>query len=381
MRIDKGVSALLGLCTEQRRALHAMPEGGFKEWETQKYVMERLALCSPDSLEKMAGTGVRAVWRVSGEAETVALRADMDALFTEEHSGADYASKNPGLMHACGHDGHMAMLLTAARLISQRRDSLRRNVVMLFQPAEEGRCGAARMIEDGALKGPDVDRIYGLHLWPDVPKGLLGLRWGVQMAQSREFDILALGRSAHGASPQMGVDALVASAELITMLQSAISRSVDPHQDALLTIGRIEGGTARNIIADRVEMNATLRTLSESVCEDLMERIYAMARGVSVATGARFEIKERMSYPSVINPRPMVEALYTLLDGMEDVLLVEPVMAAEDFACYQREVPGLFIFLGVGGGKNQYPLHNSRFDFDEDALLYGVELYRRILGI
>lgn len=381
MRISEEVSALLPGLTRLRRELHSIPELGFEEWETQQYIMERLTACAPDKLEKLAETGVRAVWYGPEGSETVALRADMDGLAAEEKTDADYSSRHAGRMHGCGHDGHMAMLLAAAELINRHRGELERTVVLLFQPAEEGRCGAAKMIAGGALENPRADRIYGIHLWPDVPKGRFGVRWGVQMAHSCEFDIVAKGRSAHGASPQMGVDAVVASAELITMLQSAITRSVDPHKDALLTIGRIEGGSARNIIADRVEMNATLRALDSGVYDDLMKRIHAMADGVAMATGASFEITERMQYPSVNNPRPMVEQLYTYLDGMEDVVLVEPAMAAEDFACYQRERPGVFLFLGVGGGKNRCPLHNSRFDFDEDALLPGVELYKRILGI
>lgn len=381
MRISKEVSDLLPRLTALRQELHAIPEVGFEELETQRYVLDRLAECCPDKLERIAGTGVRAVWFGQEEGDAIALRADMDGLSTEEKTDADYSSRHPGRMHGCGHDGHMAMLLGAAALLAAHRPRLKRTVTLLFQPAEEGRCGASRMIAEGALEEPRVERIYGLHLWPDVPKGRFGIRWGVQMAHSCEFDIVAKGRSAHGASPQMGVDAVVASAELITMLQSAITRSVDPHKDALLTIGRIQGGTARNIIADRVEMNATLRALDSGVYDDLLSRIHAMADGVAIATGADFEITERMQYPSVNNPRPLVEELYTYLDDMEDVLLVEPAMAAEDFACYQRERPGVFIFLGVGGGKNKYPLHNCRFDFDEDALLPGVELYKRLMGI
>lgn len=380
MELHEETAALLPECTELRQKLHRIPELGFEEHETQSFILDYLRALAPDELTPIAGTGVKAVWYAPEPESTLAFRADMDALPTAEETLAPYASAHEGKMHACGHDGHMTMLLLLARHISAHRKELRHNAVLLFQPAEEGGCGASRMIAEGALCAPKVDKIYGLHLWPDVPKGKIGIRWGVQMAQSCDLDITCLGLSAHGASPQKGVDAVVASAALIVMLQSAITRDLDPHQDALLTIGRIDGGSARNIIADRVEMNATLRTLSADTYDQLLSRIGAMARGVAYATGAEFEVKERMRYPSVDNPRALVEEMYTHID-MADVVLVEPAMAAEDFACYQREVPGIFIFVGASGGKNSEPLHNCRFDFDEDALLVGAELYGRLLEI
>ena len=380
MYLHDEVSALLDDCLRHRRSLHMIPEVGFDLPETHEYILNTIKELEPDSLETLAEAGVKAVWYAENAKETLAFRADMDALNAVEETGTEYASRHAGKMHGCGHDGHMTVLLLLAKLIHTHRAKLGVNVVLLFQPGEEGYGGAKRMIAAGALQNPKVDRIYGLHVWPAVPRGKIGIRWGAMMAQSCEFDMIAHGLSAHGASPQMGVDAVVSSAELITMLQSAITRSVDPHQDALLTIGRISGGTARNIIADRVEMNATLRVLSPRVYDDLIRRIHAMADGVAMATGASFDIIERVQYPCVDNPRPMVEHLYTYLD-MSDIYLVDPVMAAEDFACYQQEVPGVFMFLGVNGGKNSQPLHNCRFDFDEDTLLMGVELFWRLLGI
>ncbi len=380
MLINKEVAALLDYAVKTRRELHKIPEVGFELYKTHRFVVSELEKLKPDVLETMADTGVKAVWFAREPVDTIAFRADMDGLNVLEQNETDYVSSHVGKMHGCGHDGHMTMLLMLAKLVDSHRDQLKNNVVLLFQPAEEGWGGAAAMIEDGALEDPRVDRIYGIHLWPTVPKGRIGIRWGYMMARSCEFDIYAQGISAHGASPQMGVDAIVAAAELIIMLQSAITRSVDPHQDALLTIGRVNGGSARNVIADQVEMNGTLRVFSSEVYDNLMARIHAMTEGVALATGARFNIFERMQYPSVENPRPMVEDLYTYT-GMEDIVLVEPAMAAEDFACYQQKVPGIFMWLGIQGGKNQQPLHNCRFDFDEDVLLVGVEVYRRLLGI
>lgn len=382
MRLHAEVGSLTDECIRIRQDLHRIPETGFKEYKTHEYVWKALEACSPDHMEKLAETGIKAVFcaRTGNAAETIAFRSDMDALYTDEQSTADYKSEHDGRMHSCGHDGHMTMLILLARLIHKHREALTVNVVLLFQPAEEGKGGARRMIAEGALTNPKVDRIYGMHIWPDVPKGSFGVRWGPMMARTCEFDVLVRGVSAHGASPQRGVDAVVSAAALITLLQSTISRNVDPHQDVLLTIGRIQGGVARNIIADEIVMNATLRVLAKQVYEQLMRHVHAMADGLAVATGARFEITELMHYPCVDNPRHMVEDFYRYV-SMDDVVLVDPTMAAEDYACYQEKIPGLFLFLGVEGGKNTVPLHSNRFDFDEDALLYGVELYRRLLGL
>ena len=380
MELRNSVAALLHDAENIRRDLHRIPETAFEEYETRDYVISRLEKCEPDEIVRLSDTGLKAVWYAKNPERTVAVRADMDGLNLKELNDTDYVSVHEGKMHGCGHDGHMTMLLLLAELLHSCHDRLRDNVVLIFQPGEEGKGGARVMINAGALSNPKVDRIYGFHLWPTVPKGKIGVRWGEQMAQSCEFDVVVKGRSAHGASPQKGIDAIVAAAEFIAILQTAITRSVDPHQDALLTIGRISGGVARNVIADSVEMNATLRVFSSEVYNQLLERIHSMADGVALATGAEFEIIELMQYPSVRNPRWMVEEFYTYMD-MDDIVLVDPAMAAEDFACYQEHVPGLFLFLGVAGGKNSQPLHNGRFDFDEDVLLTGVEIYCRLLGL
>jgi len=380
MQLHPDVQHLEKTAAEYRQALHRIPETSFNEHKTQAYLIRHLKKYEPDTLIELAGTGVKAVYLAKKPLATIAFRADIDGLDIDEETGLPFSSKHKGCMHGCGHDGHMTMLLLMAKLIHKHRDTLRYNVVLLFQPAEEGRGGACKMIEDGALENPHVDRIYGMHLWPDVPRGKIGVRWGQMMARTSEFDVIVHGKSAHGASPQMGVDAIVAAAELISLIQTAISRNIDPHQDVLLTIGKIQGGTARNIIADRVELNATLRVFDQDAFEQLFARLHAMLDGLEVATGAHFEFLSRMHYPCVNNPRPLVEEFYTYMDP-DDLYLCEPVMAAEDFAFYQEKIPGLYLFLGVAGGKNNEPLHNSRFDFDEALLLNGVETYRRILGL
>ncbi len=377
MQLHPSVEAMLPEARELRRALHRIPEIAYQERKTQAFILSYLQKLEPDSIEKLADTGVKAVFYAERTSGTVAFRADMDALNVKEATGLEYASHS-GRMHACGHDGHMTVLLLLAKLISKARKSLFQNVVLLFQPAEEGFAGAKRMIDSGALSDPPVERIFGLHVWPQVPEGKIAVRWGPMMAKTCEFDITVGGVSAHGASPQLGVDAVVSSAAFISLLQTAITRNLDPHQDAILTIGKISGGTARNIIADRVEMNATLRVFSEEVFLQLMDRLRAMAEGVALATGTKIEIHELMHYPLVDNPRYMVEDFYQYVDA-EDRMIAEPVMAAEDFSFYQEEVPGLFFFVGSGTPEFSQPLHNSRFNFDEKVLLSGLEIYRGVL--
>lgn len=379
MQISDQILSMQDDCVRIRRDLHRIPEIGFRLYDTQAYVRKELEACGPDSLETLALTGLKAVFYAKGAEKTLAFRADMDALRSEETNDVPYRSCREGAMHGCGHDGHTTILLLLAKWIAKNRKKLRCNVVLLFQPGEEGWAGARRMIEDGALENPKVDQIYGLHLWPTVPKGKVGVRWGYQMAQTSDFEITVRGKSAHASTPQMGIDAIVVSAELITMLQTVITRDVDPHQDALLTLGKIQGGTSHNVIAEEVVISGTLRVFSNELYHVLSHKMLALMQGLETATGAVFQIERKVHYPCVSNPRALVEQFYTVLDSMDDAVLVEPVMAAEDFAEYQQVVPGMFLFLGVKGGKCHAPLHSSNFDFDEDALLYGAEVFKRIL--
>ena len=378
MKLDTQIERLAPYCMRLRRELHRVPELGFDCFETQRIVMRELEQCAPDRLEKIAVTGVKAVFLAPGATETIAFRADMDGLPNAEESDCPWRSEHAGRMHGCGHDGHMTALLLFARWLGENRRRVRRNVVLLFQPGEEGWGGARRMIADGALEDPKVDRIYGLHLWPTVTRGKIGVRWGEQMAQTSDFELTVHGKSAHASTPQMGLDAIVVSAELITMVQSIITRDVDPHQDALLTLGKICGGTAHNVIAEEVKISGTLRTLSDTLFDTLLHKVTALFRGLEVATGATIRLEQKVYYPVVRNPRPLVERLYGVLDSMDDTELVEPVMAAEDFSEYQKRVPGVFFFLGVNGGRGGAPLHSPAFDFDEDVLLVGAEVYRRL---
>lgn len=379
MQISDQILSMKDECVKIRRELHRIPEIGFELHKTHEYIRPILEECHPDELITLAETGFKAVFYAEGAERTIAFRADMDGMRNTEENRFRFRSRNRGVMHGCGHDGHMTILLLLAKWISRSRERLKCNVVLLFQPGEEGWAGARRMINEGALVNPKVDRIYGLHLWPTVPKGKIGIRWENLMAQTSDFVIKIHGKSAHASTPQMGVDAIVVAAELITMVQSIITRDVDPHQDALLTLGKIEGGTAHNVIAEEVTMSGTLRVFSNELFDRLMKQINALLQGLELATGASIKFETMVHYPYVANPRAMVEKFYTVIDSMDDVMLVEPVMAAEDFAEYQQEVEGMFMFLGINGGRGGAPLHSSRFDFDEDALLVGAEAFKRIL--
>ena len=379
MQISEQILNMKDDCVKIRRELHRIPEIGFDLHKTHEYIRPLIEQCKPDELITIAETGFKVVFYAQGAQRTIAFRADMDGMKNTEENRFRFRSRTRGVMHGCGHDGHMTILLMLAKWVSQNRDKLKCNVVLLFQPGEEGWAGARRMINEGALVNPKVDRIYGLHLWPTVPKGKIGIRWENLMAQTSDFIIKIHGKSAHASTPQMGVDAIVVAAELITMIQSVITRDVDPHQDALLTLGKINGGTAHNVIAEEVTMSGTLRVFSNKLYDRLMTQIISLLKGLELATGAGISMETVVHYPYVANPREMVEKFYTVLDSMDDVVLVEPVMAAEDFAEYQQEVDGMFMFLGINGGRGGAPLHSSRFDFDEDALLVGAEAFKRIL--
>ena len=379
MQLSGVVSSMREECVKIRRDLHRIPETAFQEYKTQAYVRDYLARLNPDKLTDIAGTGVKAVFFAPGATQTIAFRADMDALPIEEWTKVPYASEHPQKMHACGHDGHMTVALLLAKIVSDRRDKLTANVVILMQPGEEGAGGARRMIEEGALREPRVDRIYALHVYPELKRGQLGVRRGTFMAQSIGFDLTVLGKSAHGASPDKGIDAVVAAAELISVLQTVVSRSTSPEEPVVLTIGKIHGGEARNIICDKVVMSGTLRTFSNEMREQIMERIGKILAGFEVATGITTEFKEVQFYYSVENPLDMTEEFQLLMQS--DITPMQHLMIGEDFSFYQQEIPGLFFFVGVGEYSGYPPLHSPHFDFNEESLLYGLEAYCRMLHI
>ncbi len=372
-QIEREIAAYEGLIRAHRRALHRIPELGYSEEKTQAYVLSALRELGPDDLRIFAKTGVRAVFRGNGTGRVVAFRADMDALPVQEETACGFASEHPGFMHACGHDGHMANLLTFGRWVADHRAHLRDDVVLLFQPAEETTGGAKRMIDEGALENPHVDAIYGMHVMPDVPKGKVAVCAGPIMAQTSEMDFVIHGKSAHGATPHLGCDAITAMGHLLTLLQTTVARQVDPCQQALITIGRVRAGEQRNILADKAVLEGIVRTFSNRVYEELEASIRRDLEAVDAAFGTHSELIRRVFYPCVENDPSEFERVKAVLG--DRFMQAKPKMTAEDFSYYQLSVPGVFVFCGVMDEAHHSPLHASTFDFDEAALLPGLALF------
>lgn len=376
-QIERELDGYLPLLREHRRALHRIPEVGENEFKTQAYLRSALEALCPDDLSVFADTGLRAVFRGNGTGRVIAFRSDIDALPITEETGSEYASEHPGCMHACGHDGHMANLLTFAQWLADHRTLLCDDVVLLFQPAEETIGGADRMVRQSALENPHVEAVYGMHMMPDIPKGRIATCAGPIMAQTCEMDFVIHGKSAHGATPHLGVDSVSAMAHLLTLMQTTVARSVDPCQQALVTIGKVQAGTQRNILAETSRMEGIVRTFSNSVYEQLEKRILADIAGVDAAFGTTTEFIKQTFYPCVENDPVEFERVKAACG--ERFLQAKPKMTAEDFSYYQLYVPGVFVFCGCMDENHNSPLHSSTFDFDETALLPGLGLFAALV--
>lgn len=367
-----------------RRDFHAHPELGFEEVRTAGIVASRLRDLGYEVRTGVGKTGVLGILRApkTKEAETILLRADMDALPIDESSGFDFASTIAGKMHACGHDGHTAMLLGAAQIIAERRDELARNVVLCFQPAEEGKGGALAMIEDGALDDPHVDRVYGLHLWSQLRSGLVAARGGPVMASSDSIEITIRGRGGHGAAPHETVDPIVTSAYFVAQLQSVVSRQVHPTQPAVVTIGSIHGGTIHNVIPDDVRLLGTVRAFASEERDQMESRIERVLRGCCEAAGAAYDYHYLRRYPVTANDpgeAAYVRDLAGRTVGLDRAVDFEPIMGAEDFSYMLQRRSGCFFFLGAQGDeRTSAPHHSPRFAIDEAALRTGVRMLAAI---
>ncbi len=365
-----------------RRHIHMYPELSGREFNTAEFVADKLREFGVDEvIEDFAdSTAVVGIIRGKGEGETVALRADMDALPTEEKTGKPYASKVKGVMHSCGHDAHTAMLLGAAKVLCEVRDYIKGNVKLIFQPCEERHdCkGAKWLVEHGVLENPKVSAIFALHVFPELPVGYVGTKEGPFLASSDVFRVKVIGKSTHASRPHQGVDPVIMAAQSINALHHIVSRYLDPLEPAVLTIGKIQGGFAENIIPDEVEFDGTIRTLSNEVRERIPELIERALSGITSAYGGSYFFKFEEGTPPLINhpetTRFAVEKMGELLGKEKVVILERPTMGGEDFSVYLQHVPGTFIRLGVRNEEKGivYPLHNSKFDIDEDALPVGV---------
>lgn len=362
-----------------RRRLHRIPERGFAEVKTQQVIMETLdALGIPYTTER---TWVVGVIEGALPGQVVALRADMDALPLEEPEGLPFRSEHPGMMHACGHDAHMTMVLGAAKVLMGMRDRLPGTVKLLFQPAEETDGGAEPMVQRGVMENPHVDRVYGLHVQPYLPVGVIETRAGTLNASTDDVELTIHGRSSHGAYPESGADAIVCAAQVITSLQTLVSRNVSPLASAVLSLGMISGGTAGNIICDRVSLRGTLRTANGEIRAMMKRRIAEVASGVAAAMGCTAEVCITSGYAALVNDEAeagrVMRVGARLLGEKNVVRKAAPSMGGEDFSFFCERVPGAFFHLGCVK-KEDMPaplLHSRDFHLDEDCLTVGAMMH------
>lgn len=362
-----------------RRTIHANPELSFHESETAKYIAEHLRKMEIPFTEGVGGFGIIAHIGHS-DRKLIALRADIDALPIQEENEVEYASKNSGVMHACGHDVHTTCLLGAAKALKSVEAELNGTVRLLFQPAEEKLPGGASlMIADGALKNPDVELIFGQHVFPDMEVGNVGFRPGMYMASTDEIYITVRGKGGHAALPHTCIDPILISAHLITALQQMVSRHARADIPTVLSIGKISGLGATNVIPEKVEMEGTIRTLDEKWRQKLHTLIEKLVNQLCESMGAKAEIEIRKGYPCLVNNPELTEWSKTKaieLLGVEKVHDLPLRMTAEDFAYYAQEIPACFYRLGTSNKSKNIgaPLHTSRFNIDEDALETGASL-------
>ncbi len=383
-RVKNQIVSMKDWLVEIRRNIHMHPELMFEEVETSKLVSTWLEKFGLEVKRGWAKTGVSGFLRGGKEGRTVAIRADMDALPLEEATQLPYASQIKGKMHACGHDAHVTILLGVAKFFSPIREQVKGNIKWIFQPAEEGGGGGRVMVEEGILENPKVDVIFGAHVFPDLPMGKVGIHEREGLAATDRFRIKILGKGGHGAYPHLSRDPILAAGHLITQVHSIVSRNVSPLDRAVVSIGRVNGGTAFNIIPDEVELWGTVRSLSPQVRERLKNRLEQTAQGVASSFDLDYQYEFEHGYPALVNDPQMshlVAASCARGIGEENVEFINPSMGGEDFAYYLQKVPGSFFRLGCRNEQKGiiHPFHSSRFNIDEDVLPFGVEMFVRII--
>lgn len=364
-----------------RQYLHQHPELGLSEFKTSDFIAEQLSAIGYEVTRGLAGTGIVATLRNGTSNRSVGIRADIDALPIMEETGAAYASKTEGLMHACGHDGHTTMLLGAAKILADRRN-FNGTIHLIFQPAEENFGGARLMIEDGLFERFPCDAVFALHNDPGLPFGEIHVREGPIMAAVDECKIVVNGRGGHGAEPQETADPIVAGASIIMALQTIVSRNLHPLDSAVVTIGAFHGGQASNVIPERAEMLLTIRSFESHVRDTLEQRIRSIAEGQAASYGMSVDLDYERGYEPVVNHKPetdFVRKIAGQVVGEAQVRQISrPMMGSEDFSYMLEKRPGSYFFLGTRRTENDPPLHHPRFDFNDDALPIGTSLWVEI---
>jgi amidohydrolase len=360
---------------ETRRQLHRIPEPPFTEEKTSAFVAEYLRREGLEVRTGIARFGVVGLLRGEAPGPTVMLRADMDALPIQEDTGLPFASEHPGAMHACGHDANMTAVLSAATVLSAQKERIKGAVKFVFQPAEEGAAGAKPMIQEGVLENPAVDYAFGCHLWPGIPEGTLGVKAGPLMAAMDRFDIRIMGKGGHGALPHLCVDALEVGTQVVSGLQRVVSRQINPVHPAVVTVGSFHAGTAFNIIPEEAVLSGTTRTFDRQTWQDWPGILEKVVRGVCDSMGARYRFEYKPGCPPLINDPEAAELLLRCavqVVGKEKVVEPEPTTTGEDMSYYLEKVKGCYFFVGVGR-EGCAPLHNPKFQFNEEVLLLGAE--------
>ena len=362
---------------DMRRDLHKIPEIGFATKKTAEYLKDKL-LNYGFEINEVLENGLIAFRKGNSSKKAVAFRADMDGLQLNEDTGVDFRSNHPGKMHGCGHDGHMTILLNFARYLSKFTE-LKRDVILIFQPAEESPGGAQPLVESGILNEYNIEAIFGLHIYPGLEEGKIGIKKGPLTAQSGEVDIDIIGEGSHGAQPHDGKDAIYISSQLLSNYQAIISRNFDPLKSGVVTFGKMESGSARNVLAARARLEGTIRAFSEDRYQFIKKRLKMINEGIEKAHDVEIKMEIRDFYPPVNND----ENLYEMIDGVlddEEKVDMEALMIAEDFSYYQKAGPGFFFMLGSRNENRgyTYPLHNEKFNFSEAILFKGISLYIRL---
>ena len=362
---------------EWRRHLHAHPELGMETESTAAFVEKTLKEIGLTHIRRCAKTGVVALIEGQPGGPCIGLRADVDALPVNERNDLPYKSVTPGVAHACGHDMHTACLLGAAQVLFQMRSEFRGTVKLIFQPGEEGAGGAEAMIADGALQNPEMKSIFALHVWPDLPVGTLGFRRGAVLASAQAIEIRIKGKQGHAAHPHRCVDPILITGHVICALQSIVSREMPPLDTGVLTLGKITGGTAGNIIPEEVVIEGTIRTLSKDVNKQIVEAVKRIVEGTATTLRGSGSLKVLPGLPPVVNDDALFEMMReSFLENFGESrirTLPEPSMGGEDFALFLEHVPGVHFRLGVGQeGQDNFPLHSPDFVADDAGLPYGV---------
>jgi amidohydrolase len=377
--IQEEANQLFEFTRNLRRDLHKYPELGFEEFRTSKIIAEELSRLGLEIQTGVGRTGVSAVIDGNKPGRTVLIRFDMDALPILEESGAEYSSQTPGKMHACGHDAHVAIGLSVTQLLVKHQAELHGRVKIIFQPAEEGQGGAEEMIKDGILEDPKPDLAYSLHVWNDKPVGWIGLTPGLIMAASDIFSVKVIGKGGHGALPNNAIDPIAATAQIITSLQTIVSRNIPPLQSAVVSVTRIAGGETYNVIPQSIEFWGTIRTFEEKTRQQVHERFVQIVSGVAQAMNCQVEIQIKRLTPAVnnaLNVTAELNKLFHQLDPGMELDTSYKTMGSEDMAYILERIPGCYFLVGSGNpdAETNYSHHHPKFDIDERVLPRAVAL-------